>query len=591
MAVRVSVETLVPPVFEKENVMKSTLQKGEICLKVLNKHLFRVTFKSHYFKSILFVLLCFSTLSLSLTFVLSPTVIAAKLMVIPADTGSMHNTITVPANHHDPEYQVSFNISEVNSTGNSVDFGTSDATVLLTVTKYDPYGTIVNQTTVDYEWMKSNLTVYGDGATHYYHQGPTFDVSTHNALWNPEEMINVDSRDYGRLLGTDLKNLCDLVGGASHGDTVKVKAFDNFSKLFDYEDIYNPEPEQGKLIVCWYNKDHGGYVPNYTTGMRLVFFAETQSPEMKYVFGDWDMHETLPASRWHFYYDGDFWPSSSGLSVQHVYNIEIHQPNLVSCDSSGSPKESFCSEETVYVTGLGLSPFTSYKIWIQNEPTLLNPLDSLDRPSGTSYIFNSSNDPSGIQETITTDSNGDFSTTAIWNIPSEVPEADYDIAADNQSSGTVGTYESSDAIDSPGWQGFSVSVVEYISFTVTTYDTNGIVFGDLQPGQTGHANCSSSQGPITITVCPETNVAVDIQMKGDEFAANPSSVIPVENVSYSDNNNPSETETLTDSYVTWYTVGADTYNQREVYYWINIPPAQIPGNYTSSFYYKAVSSS
>jgi hypothetical protein len=37
------------------------------------------------------------------------------------------------------------------------------------------------------------------------------------------------------------------------------------------------------------------------------------------------MHETLPQSRWHYYYDGStFWPSSSGLSVKWVSNIIIY---------------------------------------------------------------------------------------------------------------------------------------------------------------------------------------------------------------------------------------------------------------------------
>jgi hypothetical protein len=58
--------------------------------------------------------------------------------------------------------------------------------------------------------------------------------------------------------------------------------------------------------------------------MRLVFFAETLSPEGKHVFGNWDMHETLAENRWHYYYDGTFWPSSSGLSVKWVSDIIIY---------------------------------------------------------------------------------------------------------------------------------------------------------------------------------------------------------------------------------------------------------------------------
>jgi hypothetical protein len=58
--------------------------------------------------------------------------------------------------------------------------------------------------------------------------------------------------------------------------------------------------------------------------MRLVFFAETTNPDGKYVFGAWDMHETLAEEYWHYYYDGTLWPSSSGLSVKWVSDIIIY---------------------------------------------------------------------------------------------------------------------------------------------------------------------------------------------------------------------------------------------------------------------------
>jgi hypothetical protein len=217
----------------------------------------------------------------------------------------------------------------------------ADVTTSVTVTKLANDGTtILDQVTVTLAEMMAGsleLPIYGDGETHYYHQGPTFDLDN---MWDsgiapepaPGETVNVDSRDYGAAKGNDVKDLCEmLTSGASPGDEIKIKASDGFSKTFDYEDVYTPEPEQGKLIVTWYTKDADGmpgeyYVDsgNYTTGMRLVFFAETTSPEGKYVFGDWDMHETLAESRWHYYYDGTLWPSSSGLSVKWVSDIIIY---------------------------------------------------------------------------------------------------------------------------------------------------------------------------------------------------------------------------------------------------------------------------
>jgi hypothetical protein len=199
-------------------------------------------------------------------------------------------------------------------------------TTSVTITKYASDGTtVLGQRTVDYLWMQANLPVYGDGVTHYYFQGPTFDYGN---MWdqNENDFISIDSRDYGAAVGTDVKDLCNLVGGASPGDTVTIHDPLGFSTTVDYGDVYNPEPEQGKLVIAWYNPTFGGYMPGYDSGMRLIFFAETTNADGKHVFGDWDMHETLAESYWHYWtaQGGTDWPSSSGLSVYHVSNIDIH---------------------------------------------------------------------------------------------------------------------------------------------------------------------------------------------------------------------------------------------------------------------------
>jgi DMSO/TMAO reductase YedYZ molybdopterin-dependent catalytic subunit len=210
----------------------------------------------------------------------------------------------------------------------------ADVTTSVTVTKLANDGTtVLDQVTVTVEEMMADsaeLPVYGDGVTHYYFQGPSFDP---DAPWDETELVNVDSRDYGACMGNDVKDLCELLpsGGASPGDKIRIKAVDNFRKDFFYDDVYNPEPEQGKLVVTWYTADTAegasGSVTdgNYSTGMRLIFFAETLNPDGKHVFGTWDMHEYLPEECWHYYYDGaTLWPSSSGLSVKWVSDIIIY---------------------------------------------------------------------------------------------------------------------------------------------------------------------------------------------------------------------------------------------------------------------------
>ncbi|MDT8356982.1 MAG: argininosuccinate synthase [Methanomicrobiaceae archaeon] len=196
--------------------------------------------------------------------------------------------------------------------------------------KYAPDGeTVINETTVDIQWMEANLPVYGDGVTHYYHQGPTFNESD---PWDPDEFQNVLSRDMGAVKGTNVKDLCDLVGGMEPGDEVTIRASDGFYKKFGYENVYSPEQRHGSIVLCWYNGKESvtgdpqglGYPPDYYTGMRLVFFADTSTNPWGYhVFGDWDMHETLaPEYRHNF---SGIWPSSSGLSVKYVSEIAVVQ--------------------------------------------------------------------------------------------------------------------------------------------------------------------------------------------------------------------------------------------------------------------------
>jgi hypothetical protein len=223
------------------------------------------------------------------------------------------------------------------------------ATTSVTITKLaNDNTTVLDQVTVTVAEMMAGspeLPIYGDGVTHYYFQGPSFDEEN---KWDQTETVNVDSRDYGACKGTDVKDLCEMLlsGGASPGDEIKIKAADNFSKMFAYEDVYTPEPAQGKLIVTWYTANAAdgtsGSVTDgsYSTGMRLIFFAETLNPDGKHVFGTWDMHETLAEKYWHYYYDGIFWPSSSGLSVQMVSDIIIYSSEQPQVSPTPTPASS-----------------------------------------------------------------------------------------------------------------------------------------------------------------------------------------------------------------------------------------------------------
>jgi hypothetical protein len=204
------------------------------------------------------------------------------------------------------------------------------ATESITVTKYDTDGTtIIAQETLTYAQMEANLPVQGDGETHYYYQGPTFQEDN---LWDPDETVNLKNK--GAIKGTDIKDLCELVGGAEDGDQIEVLASDNYGDKFEYDDVYNPEPGQGKMVAAWYTKEagddsslypDGAYVPEFEDGMQLIFLTEITNTAGQHVFGHDDMRTYLPEDNWHYFYDGSTqYPSSNGISIKYISKVNIY---------------------------------------------------------------------------------------------------------------------------------------------------------------------------------------------------------------------------------------------------------------------------
>ncbi|MDD3915450.1 MAG: PKD domain-containing protein, partial [Bacteroidales bacterium] len=176
---------------------------------------------------------------------------------------------------------------------NSGDIGTTT----LRVAKVARNGTVLNETTVDYRWLEENLPVQGDGVTKYYHQWWIFDGS----YPDPEEkhwdsVFNGKGR-FGAVKGTDIKDICDLVGGASEGDGIRLESRDGYNKELKQEWVYNPHPRQGPAVLCWYNAGGGhdqgvGYTDTgYFPGMRLIFFADNSTnPWGLHIFGIYDAY-------------------------------------------------------------------------------------------------------------------------------------------------------------------------------------------------------------------------------------------------------------------------------------------------------------
>ena len=127
-------------------------------------------------------------------------------------------------------------------------------------------------------------------------------------------------------------------------------------------------------------------------------------------------------------------------------------PTIISCNAAGNEINRFAPGEEVYAKGDALDANTDFKIWIQysqvNEGDLII---SAEDPSTTKG------------DNVTTDAQGDFSATLIWNISkgAAVTYTEYDIVADNQNRGTVGTYNfATDGLDSATVAGITAPVPE-----------------------------------------------------------------------------------------------------------------------------------
>ena len=225
------------------------------------------------------------------------------------------------------------------------------ATTQIHVVKYaNDKTTILAEKTLTYQEMRDTLPVMGDGTTHYYLQGPVFvddpNEDTEQAIrWNPDEDTNaVPEKDMGAVKGTDVRDLCNLVGGMKAGDTLVIRASDGMTKEFAYKNVYSPPSRQGPMVITWYcsggtfSSCSGPYPDSgYSDGMRLAFFADTSvNPWGAHVFGNYDWHESAEQQYWYYYQQGDEkYPTTTGLSVKYVSDILIYSTQSPGSGSSG----------------------------------------------------------------------------------------------------------------------------------------------------------------------------------------------------------------------------------------------------------------
>lgn len=199
-------------------------------------------------------------------------------------------------------------------------------TTSVRIVKYGVDGKIAAEKTVDWQWMKSNLPVMGDGKTHYYHQGPVFDGDQ----WDPTKTVNL--KDKGAVMGTDVKDLCELVGGMSDGDEVSIRAVDGYHLEMAYQNVYQPLDVQGPIVLCWYNGEdpvdgeHFGVgnpgPSSYATALQVVFQSRVKNASGQYVFANADMRACFPEAKYQHFYEG--LASTSGFSEKWVNAIYIY---------------------------------------------------------------------------------------------------------------------------------------------------------------------------------------------------------------------------------------------------------------------------
>ena len=221
---------------------------------------------------------------------------------------------------------------------------TGAGTTELRIVKYaNDRKTILNETTVDYHWLEANLPIQGDGVARYYHQGPVFEGEWEKVHpekpydgWNPDEDVRMSilyKADFGAVRGTDIRDICDYIGGAQEGDEIKLFSRDGFTKTYPYSIIYEPDPRQGPAVLCWHSGEGSGPEAQdpqgqgypdtgYITGMRMIFFADpSTNPWGWHIFGNNDMRECWDKDYWCY---GGSYPSAAGTSPKWINEIRIY---------------------------------------------------------------------------------------------------------------------------------------------------------------------------------------------------------------------------------------------------------------------------
>jgi len=136
----------------------------------------------------------------------------------------------------------------------------------------------------------------------------------------------------------------------------------------------------------------------------------------------------------------------------------------------------------------------------------------------------------------------------------------------------------------------TVTVNEYISFTVTDPGDAGIDFGSLDHGTSDNPEAAQNgSGAVTLAVAAETNVDCNVQIKASgDFSDGATHTIALSNAKWDKDNAVAGATTMTVTYANVGTSTAGTAYSQDVWHWLTIPSGQYAGDYTTTYYYQAV---
>jgi len=136
----------------------------------------------------------------------------------------------------------------------------------------------------------------------------------------------------------------------------------------------------------------------------------------------------------------------------------------------------------------------------------------------------------------------------------------------------------------------TVTVSEYISFTVTDYGDAGINFGTLDPGTSDNPEAAQNgAGAVQLKVGAETNVNCNINTKGSgDFDDGGGHSFALGNAKWDIDSAVAGATAMTTTYALITTSTAGSEKTQEVWHWLTIPAAQYAASYNTTFYYQAI---